>query len=137
VNVPGALLSLGDGHAVQGDGEVCATAVECAMRTTMTVSLKDIRLSAPLIVTPNELLVTAFARTLDEAVKRVIRRAIDILAECEELSAADAYMLCSVAGDVRVNQVVALPHVSVRLALPVERVPNVFAALGDPPAERT
>lgn len=135
VSVPHALLSVGDGHAVQGDGEVCGTAVECAMRATLRVSLKDLPLAGPLIMTPTELLVVGFARTLDDAVRRVVSRATDMLAEREQLAKADAYMLCSVVGDVRVNQVVALPHVSVRLALPLEHLAGTRAVLGDPMPE--
>jgi acetamidase/formamidase len=109
VAVPGGLLSVGDGHAAQGDGEVCLTAVETGLTGTLRVGLvKAANLNAPFAETPTHLIAMAFDEDLDEAVRIALRRMIAMVTERIGISAEDAYRLCSIAADLRVTQVVNL-----------------------------
>lgn len=103
----GALFSAGDGHAVQGDGEVCITAVETSLsgRFRLTVR-KDIRLSAPRAQTPTHFITMGFDEDLDDAVKQALRDMIRWIGELRGLSKSDAYTLCSLAADLHVTQTV-------------------------------
>src|SRR6185503_13381808 len=70
VNVPGAMLSLGDGHARQGDGEISGVAVETAMRTTITVDLIPGAFTPwPRIESDTEIMSVGCARPLDDALR--------------------------------------------------------------------
>lgn len=107
VVVSGALLSVGDGHAAQGDGEVCLTAVETGLDGTLRIDLvKGARLDAPFAETPTHLVAMAFDEDLDEAVRIALRRMIGLVTGRTTLSTEDAYRLCSLAADLRVTQVV-------------------------------
>lgn len=104
---PGALLSIGDGHAVQGDGEVCVTAIETALRGTFQVILrKDKPLRLPQGETLTHYMTMAFDIDLDDAAKDALREMIKFLQEKMGLTREDAYTLISLAGDVRVTQLV-------------------------------
>jgi acetamidase/formamidase len=116
---PGALFSAGDGHAMQGDGEICTTGLETPMRATLEFHLhrgREIR--GPQIDTGEEFMVVAYGRSLDQATQRAILSMVDYLAEHRGLSHHEAYGLLSLAGDVRVNQIVDFPHLGVRVAVP-------------------
>ncbi|WP_158807121.1 acetamidase/formamidase family protein [Beijerinckia sp. L45] len=103
----GGLLSVGDGHASQGDGEVCLTAVETGLAGTLRIDvIKDARLSAPHAETKTHLIAMAFDEDFDEAVRTGVRRMIALIREASALSAEQAYRLCSIAADVRITQVV-------------------------------
>lgn len=116
----GALVSLGDGHAVQGDGELCTTAVECGMtgRARITVEPGSAPRQAE-VETPDAWITTGFGRTLDLAVQSAID-AMHAKLVAAGMDATDAYMLLSVAADVGVNQVVNMPHVGARVTLSKE-----------------
>lgn len=103
----GALFSAGDGHGVQGDGEVCITAVETALsgRFRLTVR-KDMHLTAPRAETPTHYITMGFDEDLDDAVKQALRDMIAWIGELRGLSKTDAYTLCSLATDVHVTQTV-------------------------------
>ncbi len=103
----GALFSCGDGHAVQGDGEVCLTAVETALtgRFRLTVR-KDMTLEAPMAETADRWIQFAFDASLDRAARIALRRMIDFICQRSNLSREDAYMLCSLACDLRITQLV-------------------------------
>jgi acetamidase/formamidase len=104
---PGALFSVGDGHAVQGDGEVCLTALETALRGTFRLTLRrDMTLSLPIAETPTHAITLAFDPDLDDAAKQALRAMIDLIVARSGIPADDAYMLCSLAADVRVTQLV-------------------------------
>jgi acetamidase/formamidase len=104
---PGALFSVGDGHAVQGDGEVCLTALETALRGTFKLTLrKDMKLSLPMAETPTHAITLAFDPDLDDAAKQALRAMIGQIVSRTGLPADDAYMLCSLAADVRITQLV-------------------------------
>lgn len=105
----GGLFSCGDGHAVQGDGEVCVTAVETGLTGTFKIDLvKNTNLEAPYAETKDHLITMAFDPDLDEAARIALRRMIAMVAARTTLSSEDAYMLCSLAADVRVTQLVNL-----------------------------
>jgi acetamidase/formamidase len=116
---PGALFSAGDGHAVQGDGEICTTGLETPMRATLEFHVHKGRMIAgPQIDTGREFMIVAYGRTLDQAARRAIREMIEYLNERHGLSHHEAYALLSLVGDIRVNQVVDFPHVGARVAIP-------------------
>jgi acetamidase/formamidase len=103
----GALFSVGDGHAVQGDGEVCTTALETALQGTFKLTVrKDIHLRLPRAETPSHHVTMAFDVDLDNAAKDALRDMLRLLGDKAGLSREDAYTLVSLAGDVRVTQLV-------------------------------
>jgi acetamidase/formamidase len=103
----GALFSVGDGHAVQGDGEVCVTALETALGGTFRLVLrKDLRFALPRAETPSHWITLAFDEDLDDAAKTALRQMILLIGEHTGLEAADSYMLASLAADLRVTQLV-------------------------------
>ncbi len=104
---PGALFSVGDGHGVQGDGEVCLSALETALRGTFTFRLRrDLQLTLPIAETPTHAITLAFDPDLDDAAKQALRAMISLLGTRAGLAADDAYMLCSLVADVHVTQLV-------------------------------
>jgi len=107
VHVPGALLSLGDGHAMPGDGEVSLTALETSLRGTVQVTVrKGKRLNWPRAETPTHYIAMGLHPDLDEATRLATREMIDFLVTEKGMSRDDAYILCSLAADLRVTQLV-------------------------------
>ncbi|MEA2196272.1 MAG: hypothetical protein QOJ25_323, partial [Solirubrobacteraceae bacterium] len=107
VQVPGALLSLGDPHVSQGDGEVSGTALEASLNAILRLTLRtDISLNVPVLETPTEILVHGFGDDLDEAMRAAALRTIDLLGSRFGVSRDDAYAFASVAVDFTVTQVV-------------------------------
>ena len=107
VFVPGALFSCGDGHGAQGDGEVCVTAIETALRGRFRLTLrKDLKLAGPRAETADHYMTMAMDPDLDQCVVRALRDMIVLLGEKRNLSREDAYTLCSLAADLRVTQTV-------------------------------
>jgi acetamidase/formamidase len=107
VFVPGAMFSCGDGHGVQGDGEVCVTAIETALLGRFRLTLrKDLQFSYPRAETPDHYMTMAMDPDLDQCVVRALRDMIVLLGEKRNLSREDAYTLCSLAADLRVTQTV-------------------------------
>ncbi|GAA1979506.1 acetamidase/formamidase family protein [Kitasatospora viridis] len=99
VNVEGGLLALGDGHARQGEGEVCGTAVEAAMRTTVIVDLVKGRGPAwPRLESDGHLITTGSARPLEDAFRISQHDLVGWTAELLDLDLLDAYQLVSQAG---------------------------------------
>jgi acetamidase/formamidase len=102
-----ALFSVGDGHGVQGDGEVCITAVETGLTGTFRLTVRDdMRLMWPMAETPTHMLTMAFDPDLDDCVVIALRQMIDLLGERAGLDRYQAYTLCSLAADLRITQVV-------------------------------
>ena len=122
VFVEGALFSIGDAHAVQGLGEVCGTAVEAPMRFVYEVNVvKEGRLiKEPQYETEDYYAVTAFGTTLDIATKKAVRYMISYLMDTYSLTRNEAYMLCSLAGDLKIAEVVDVPHVLVTMHMSKE-----------------
>jgi acetamidase/formamidase len=107
VHVAGGLLSIGDGHALQGDGEVSGTAVEASLSTTIEVVLhKRRRLAWPRVETATHVITVGLDPDLDQAAKLAVREMVEYLAAERKMSRDDAYVLCSIAVDLRVTQTV-------------------------------
>ncbi|HUK10943.1 MAG TPA: acetamidase/formamidase family protein [Stellaceae bacterium] len=103
----GALFSTGDGHGVQGDGEVCLTALETALTGTFELTLRrDLRLVMPRAETPTHHITMGFDEDLDDAAKQSLRDMIKLLGETVALPPQDAYMLASLGVDLHVTQLV-------------------------------
>lgn len=108
VNVPGALFSAGDAHAVQGDGEVNVTAIETAMKEAVLqfVVRKDMKIERPMAETRTHWITMGFHKDLNEAVKIALRDAIQFISKTKGLNPDDAYSLASLAVNLRVTQIV-------------------------------
>jgi acetamidase/formamidase len=108
IPVDGALLSVGDGHAAQGDGEVSGAAIECPMdRVELTLGLRDdLPLRTPIAHTPAGWLTLGLGDTLDEAAYAALDAMFTLLDRLHGLARADAVALASVAVDLRVTQIV-------------------------------
>lgn len=131
VEVPGALLSVGDGHAAQGDGEVCGTAIETRLSIQIQVDVikaAQQTLSRPMAVVPEEptvrgdkarrLLTTGIGPDLFSAAREAVRFMIDQLRKRYGMEPELAYCLCSVAGDLRISQLVNAPNWTVGFSVP-------------------
>jgi acetamidase/formamidase len=108
---PGALFSAGDGHGLQGDGEVCINALECCLTGTFTLTLHKRQGDAPVLTYPRGETATHFIsmgmnRDLDEAMKQALRQMIAFICTRSNLSRQEAYQLCSLAVDFHVTQTV-------------------------------
>jgi acetamidase/formamidase len=121
VGAEGALFSLGDTHAAQGDGEVCGTAVEAAMDVVLRLSVRrDFEIQAPQYHLPRGALAkteessyhvcTAVGPDLMEGARDAVRAAISYLGERYGLDREEAYALASVAVDLRIHEVVDAPN---------------------------
>jgi acetamidase/formamidase len=107
VFVPGALFSVGDGHALQGDGEVCLTAIETALTGKFTIRLQKKKArKLPIAVTNSSLITMGFHPSLDNAAEIAVSQMVALIAEISGLSRQDAYTLCSIAADLRITQTV-------------------------------
>jgi acetamidase/formamidase len=107
IHVEGALFSVGDGHGVQGDGEVCVTAIETGLVGTFELHLRDdMSLVWPMAETPTHVMTMAFDPSLDACVQIALRAMLDLVAARTGLSRQEAYALCSLVGDLRITQVV-------------------------------
>jgi acetamidase/formamidase len=127
---PGARLSMGDGHATQGDGEVCGTAIETPMRARVRVTVrKDLRITAPEFVAapdPHAALrngaryaTDGIAPDLMTAARDALRRMIDWLGREHGLDPMEAYLLASVAVDLRISEIVDVPNFVVTAHCPL------------------
>ncbi len=128
--VEGALFSCGDAHAVQGDGEICISAIEAPMHARLRFGLrKALRLPSPQFMTAGPLTskhdskgyyaTTGIAPDLMEAARAAVRAMIDHLGRTYRLSREDAYVLCSVAVDLKISEVVDVPNWIVSAYLPM------------------
>lgn len=107
IHVDGAHFSVGDGHGVQGDGEVCITAIETGLIGTFRLTVRDdITLDWPQAETPGHVVTMAFDPDLDICARTALRLMIDLIVARTGLSRAEAYMLCSLAADLRITQLV-------------------------------
>jgi len=107
VHVPGALLSIGDGHALQGHGEVTGTALETSLRGTFELRvIKGQRLRWPRAETPTHYIAMGLHEDLDEATKLAVREMVDFLVAEKKMSRDEAYMMCSLAADLHVTHAV-------------------------------
>jgi acetamidase/formamidase len=105
--VPGANFSVGDGHGVQGDGEVCVTALEMCLTGTLTFVLhKGAGLQMPRAETPTHYISMGLHEDLDQAMKQALREMIAFICARSNLSREQAYSFCSLAVDFHVTQTV-------------------------------
>lgn len=106
VQVPGALLSLGDGHAAQGDGEVGGTAIECGMTTELVLDLVAARPLATIHAeTPDALLTFGFSADLNAATGDALDAMLTWLQALHDVDRATALALASTCVDLRITQV--------------------------------
>ncbi len=126
VGVEGALFSAGDGHAAQGDGEICGSAIETGMGITLRLGVRrDMRIGAPQLLVPSLMpaaegpvhVTTGVAEDLHEAARAAARAMIERLSGLG-LAPEEAYALLSVAGDLRIHEIVNAPRWVVGMALP-------------------
>jgi acetamidase/formamidase len=115
----GALFSVGDMHAAMGDGEVCVTAIECPGQVRLKFDLvKDAHIPSPRFITKESpesdsrgsFVATGIAPDLLEACRLATRNMIDYLVKEHNLNSNEAYILCSVAADLRIHEVVDAPN---------------------------
>lgn len=121
VEVAGGLFSVGDTHATQGDGEVCGTAIEspCSLAAKFEL-IKNAKLAFPRFTTPGPVsrhldlkgyeVTTGIGPDLMAGAKAAVSGMIDLLSARYKMNAVDAYMLCSVCGDLRISEIVDMPN---------------------------
>jgi len=108
IAVPGGLFSVGDGHAVQGDGEVAVPALECPMDVVdLTFFLReDIRLSMPRAKTPSHWIAFGFHEDLNEATMMALEGMLDLMQELFGYERREALALSSLVVDLHITQIV-------------------------------
>jgi acetamidase/formamidase len=121
VEVAGGLFSVGDTHACQGDGEVCGTAIEspCSLAAKFDL-VKHANLAFPRFTTHGPVsrhldtkgyeVTTGIGPDLMEGARAAVSGMIDLLSKRFNMNAVDAYMLCSVCGDLRISEIVDMPN---------------------------
>ena len=127
IEVEGALFSVGDAHAVQGDGEVCITAVEMDSTTRLRFSLSEVPVREPQLRLQGPPTTiggpyhgcTAHGPDLLEAARNATRYLIEWISREAHLTPEDAYILSSVAAELRISQVVDAPNWTVTAFLPL------------------
>src|SRR6266849_937454 len=121
IEVDGALFSVGDTHAAQGDGEVCGTAIESPIDVALKFDLiKGAHLKMPRYVTPGPVsdhfdkqgyeVTTGIGPDLMTGARTAVMEMIELLAKRFGYSPIDAYMLCSVCADLRISSIVDVPN---------------------------
>jgi acetamidase/formamidase len=121
VEVAGALFSVGDTHAAQGDGEVCGTAIESPMDVILTLDLvKGANLKTPRFTTAGPVtnhldakgyeVTTGIGPDLMSASRDAVAHMVDFLCATRGMAAVDAYMLVSTCGDLRISEIVDMPN---------------------------
>jgi len=128
VEAAGALFSIGDCHAAQGDGEVCLTGIEAPMTVTARLDLADRSVAQPEFETTGPFTptgrdepmyaTTGIAPDLMDATERAIAHMIAHLHDRRGIARLDAYVLCSTAVDLKISQVVDAPNWTVTAYLP-------------------
>lgn len=129
VQVKGALFSIGDTHAAQGDGEVCGTAIESPMTVALTFELvKGASLRFPRFTTPGPVsrhldekgyeVTTGIGPDLMQAARDAVSGMVDLLSARFAMKPVEAYMLCSVCADLRISEIVDVPNWVVSLYFP-------------------
>lgn len=126
VEVDGALLSAGDPHGAQGDGEVCGTAVETAATVRLRIDVRsDVAITGPQLELPKEgtrplgprHVTMGVGPDVHAGARDATRAMIDHLVRTEHLDPSDAYALCSVAGHLRIVEIVNAPNWTVAMEL--------------------
>jgi acetamidase/formamidase len=128
VYVDGGRFSCGDPHGVQGDGEVCVSAIETAMEATLRFSVHKSRSSAPWFFVPDSAVAApppggyygtmGIGPDLMEGAKDAVRGMIELLGARHGLAREDAYVLCSLAGDLKIFEIVDAGVWNVGMTMP-------------------
>jgi acetamidase/formamidase len=129
IEVVGAMFSVGDMHAAQGDGEVCGTAIETAMDIALKFELiKGANLKFPRYTTPGPVsrhfdsrgydVTTGIGPDLMSGARDAVSGMIDLLSRRHGMAPVEAYMLCSVCADLRISSIVDMPNWVVSLYFP-------------------
>ncbi len=129
VEVEGALFSIGDTHAAQGDGEVCGTAIESPMSVAVELDVvKNLDIQSPMFTTPGPVtrhldskgyqVTTGIGSDLMEGARSALSQMIDLISQQHNMPPEQAYMLCSVCGDLRISEIVDAPNWVVSFYLP-------------------
>jgi len=130
---PGALFSCGDGHAAQGDGEVCINGIECPLDATLRFHLhRGHTLTAPIIESsqranstrPDSWIVAESDEDPLRAARNATSRMVDLLMRLWGFTGVHAYILCSVAMHLRLSQVVNEPMITVSAAIAKHILPE-------------
>jgi acetamidase/formamidase len=129
----GALFSCGDPHAAQGDGEVCVTAIECPMRTSLRLTVEHRAVPAPRFQTAGPLLkidesaghfgAMGIEPDLMQGARTAVRNAIAWLVDEHGLERREAYVLCSLAGDLKILEIVDSGVWNVGFTIPLSLFP--------------
>lgn len=133
VKVDGALFSCGDGHAAQGDGEVCGSAIETPMKATVRLTLEKNKswLKSPHYLTNPETLKQAevlrkgeygclgIDKDLFEASRKACKQAVEWLIQTKNLTKEEAYVLISLVGDLKIVEAVDMPNHAVAMSIPL------------------
>ena len=129
VLVPGAHFSVGDPHACQGDGEGSVAALECPMRATLRFTLEKRTIACPQWRSPGALTprtdaggyhgTMGIADDLMEGARVAVRAMIGWLGDEHGLDRRDAYMLCSLAGDLKIAEIVDMGMWNVAMTMPL------------------
>jgi acetamidase/formamidase len=124
----GAIFSCGDPHAAQGDGEVCVTAIECDMRARLRLSVEHRTIPGPQLLAAGPLATIdesaghfgamGIDADLMEGARKAVRSTIEWLGAEHGLSRVDAYILCSLAGDLKIFEIVDAGVWNVGFTLP-------------------
>ncbi|BCL73186.1 acetamidase [Vibrio nigripulchritudo] len=129
IEVEGALLSIGDTHAAQGDGEVCGTAIESPMNVVVELDVVDnLKIQTPYFTTTGPVtrhldskgyqVTTGVEPDLMAGARSAVSQMIDLLCAQHHMSPEEAYMLCSVCGDLRISEIVDIPNWLVSFYMP-------------------
>lgn len=120
VNVEGGLLAMGDLHAAMGDGEVMGAGLEIAGEVTVEVEvLKDFDFKLPLIETEDKWMTLGSRKTMEESSDLAINNMVDLIVKKTDFNVHQAGMLLSIAGDLRVCQIVD-PNMTMRMEIKKE-----------------
>ncbi len=129
IEVEGALFSIGDTHAAQGDGEVCGTAIESPMSVVVELDVvKGMNIQFPMFTTPGPVtshldsmgyqVTTGIGSDLMMGARSAVSQMIELICQQHKMPAEQAYMLCSVCGDLRISEIVDMPNWVVSFYLP-------------------
>ncbi len=126
VAIEGANFSIGDTHAAQGDGEVSGTAIEAPMRIVLELEvLRDFRdIAEPEYETADFYGVTGFGTDIDQATRKAVLAMIDYLEAAHGMAREEAYVLASLAGDLKISETVDMPHYLVSMHMPKAVLPR-------------
>jgi acetamidase/formamidase len=122
----GALFSCGDAHAAQGDGEVCVSAIECGMAATLRLHVRKRTIPGPAFHAPGPDVVPGpyygtmgIDADLMEGARTAVRNMITWLVEERGMTREDAYVLCSLAGNLKIHEIVDAGVWNVGMTMPL------------------